>query len=114
MPPDLKEASPKSSDRVNFLTGICNRAPTPALRIICQQITNWDANTRNVRPTTRTSVLAPGPAGLAVGAFTVSAVASSTSPTTAYECMDIACLCGFFGVCKIITLITLTPVDLRM
>ncbi|RCN36269.1 common central domain of tyrosinase [Ancylostoma caninum] len=77
--------------------GICTRAPTPALRIICQQITNWDANTRNVRPTTRTSVSAPGPAGLAVGTFTVSAVASSTSPTTAYECMDIACLCGFFG-----------------
>ncbi|ETN74614.1 hypothetical protein NECAME_12858 [Necator americanus] len=77
--------------------GICNSAPTASLRITCQQITNWAANTRDIRPTTRSLVLSPGPAGPTLGAFAVSAVASSTSPTTAYECMDIGCLCGFFG-----------------
>ncbi|KAK6745039.1 hypothetical protein RB195_011633 [Necator americanus] len=48
----------------------------------------------DIRPTTRSLVLSPGPAGPTLGAFAVSAVASSTSPTTAYECMDIGCLCS--------------------
>ncbi|KAK5972623.1 Tyrosinase protein tyr-3, partial [Trichostrongylus colubriformis] len=77
--------------------GICDNAPTPALRITCQQITNWDANTRTVRPTTRTLVAAPGAAGISPLGVDISSVASSTTPSTVYDCLDIACICLFFG-----------------
>ncbi|WKY02780.1 hypothetical protein Q1695_016225 [Nippostrongylus brasiliensis] len=75
----------------------CNQAPTAALRITCQQITNWDSNARTVRLTAKTLIASPGFSGLSVGAVPISGVASSSSPTVAYECMDIPCLCGFFG-----------------
>ncbi|XGW14088.1 hypothetical protein V3C99_000411, partial [Haemonchus contortus] len=77
--------------------GICDNAPTPALRITCQQITNWDANTRAVRPTVRALVSAPGTAGISPLGVGISSVATSTTPSTVYDCLDIACLCGFFG-----------------
>lgn len=54
-------------------------------------------SSQSVRPTIRTLVASPGPAGLSVGSVAVSGVASSTAPTSANECMDIPCLCGFFG-----------------
>lgn len=37
------------------------------------------------------------PGASAGGSFAVAALATSATATTAYECMDIACLCGFFG-----------------
>ncbi|KJH48344.1 hypothetical protein DICVIV_05585 [Dictyocaulus viviparus] len=59
--------------------GICDNAPTESLRITCQQITNWAANTRSV---------AAAPASQSIGILSL--------PTNAYECKDIACLCDFF------------------
>ncbi|VDM74251.1 unnamed protein product [Strongylus vulgaris] len=82
--------------RFTYPQSICNNAPTASLRITCQNIVNWDENTRNIPATTRTAVSAPGFPGL-VGSAAISSVATSTTATSAYECMDIECLCGFFG-----------------
>ncbi|VDO99455.1 unnamed protein product [Heligmosomoides polygyrus] len=46
---------------------------------------------QTVAPISKASVQSPG------GNLAVAALATSASATTAYECMDIACLCGFFG-----------------
>ncbi|PIO71493.1 hypothetical protein TELCIR_06609 [Teladorsagia circumcincta] len=52
---------------------------------------------QTVRPTTRALVSAPGPAGINSLGVSTSAVGTSTIPSSAYDCLDIACLCGFFG-----------------
>ncbi|CAJ0597115.1 unnamed protein product [Cylicocyclus nassatus] len=70
----------------------CNNAPTEALQIICSQIAAWNANARNQPTISTASVSAPGSA-----AGAISTLAVSENPRTAYECMDIACLCTFFG-----------------
>ncbi|PIO72151.1 shTK domain protein [Teladorsagia circumcincta] len=40
---------------------------------------------------------APGTAGINSLGVSTSAVSTSTTPSSAYDCLDIACLCGFFG-----------------
>ncbi|VDK84577.1 unnamed protein product [Cylicostephanus goldi] len=71
----------------------CNNAPTEALQIICSQIAAWSANARNQPTISTASVSAPaGP-----DTSRISTLAVSENPRTAYECMDIACLCTFFG-----------------
>ncbi|KHJ87780.1 common central domain of tyrosinase [Oesophagostomum dentatum] len=70
----------------------CNNAPTASLQVICNQIAAWSLSSRAISPVSPQSVAAPGAAGPGF-----SALAASVNPTTAQECMDIACLCGFFG-----------------
>ncbi|VDL79972.1 unnamed protein product [Nippostrongylus brasiliensis] len=73
----------------------CSRAPTAALRVICSQITSWSSSAKTVAAVSKASVQSPGVA--AGGAFAVASLATSETATNAYECMDIGCLCGFFG-----------------
>ncbi|KAK6745943.1 hypothetical protein RB195_012198 [Necator americanus] len=74
----------------------CNNAPTEALRIICGQIANWDANAKTVATPSNQTGQDQSP-GADAGLGGASAISASAAPTNAYECMDIACLCGFFG-----------------
>uniref|UniRef100_A0A0N4WJP6 ShTK domain protein n=1 Tax=Haemonchus placei TaxID=6290 RepID=A0A0N4WJP6_HAEPC len=74
--------------------GICSLAPTQALQIICSQINAWANSARSVAAVSPTAAQAPSAAG---GGATASLLATSTTARNAYECMDIACLCGFFG-----------------
>ncbi|PIO71191.1 hypothetical protein TELCIR_06920 [Teladorsagia circumcincta] len=73
--------------------GICSSAPTPALRIICSQISAWANNARSVPAVSPNSVRSPGGSGGA----TATLLATSETARNAFECVDIACLCGFFG-----------------
>uniref|UniRef100_A0A1I7X0E3 Secreted protein n=1 Tax=Heterorhabditis bacteriophora TaxID=37862 RepID=A0A1I7X0E3_HETBA len=82
----------------------CSRAPNPSVRIICQQIATWSNNAKTVSVVSPAAVSAPGVADIE-GGRGISALAASTSPTNAYQCMDIACLCGFFGGLRIIRLL---------
>ncbi|KAK6745939.1 hypothetical protein RB195_012197 [Necator americanus] len=77
--------------------GNCNSAPTEALRIICGQIAAWDANAKTVATPSNQRTLVQSPGGAGAGLSGGSALSASAAPTNAYECMDIACLCGFFG-----------------
>ncbi|ETN85844.1 common central domain of tyrosinase, partial [Necator americanus] len=77
--------------------GNCNSAPTEALRIICGQIAAWDANAKTVATPSNQRTLVQSPGGAGAGLSGGSALSASAAPTNAYECLDIACLCGFFG-----------------
>ncbi|VDM69238.1 unnamed protein product [Strongylus vulgaris] len=70
----------------------CNNAPSTSLNIICSQIAAWAANARNVPTVSVSSVQAPGAAGQGIAPLAV-----SENPRSAGECLDIACLCTFFG-----------------
>ncbi|EPB70905.1 common central domain of tyrosinase [Ancylostoma ceylanicum] len=56
----------------------CNDAPTEAIKITCKQIGKWDENTKDLPVTL--SVRSGG----------------AREPRSAYECLDISCLCRFF------------------
>ncbi|CAA95805.2 Putative tyrosinase-like protein tyr-3 [Caenorhabditis elegans] len=67
----------------------CSKAPTPAIRIMCNQIQRWDQKAR-ATPSLSGDVKTPGIAGKAMAAE-FSPIASNV-----FQCMDIACLCVFF------------------
>ncbi|PIC51125.1 hypothetical protein B9Z55_001766 [Caenorhabditis nigoni] len=67
----------------------CSKAPTDAIRIVCNQIQRWDQKARTT-PTLSADVKTPGIAGQAMAAE-FSPIASNV-----FQCMDIACLCVFF------------------
>ncbi|CAI4228290.1 unnamed protein product [Auanema sp. JU1783] len=64
----------------------CSDAPEEGIRIICEQIQQWDKNSRTVAPTVR-------PLN---SAHTALLESSSRVPSSFYDCMDIPCLCGYF------------------
>ncbi|EFO94245.1 CRE-TYR-3 protein [Caenorhabditis remanei] len=67
----------------------CSKAPTAAIRIMCNQIQRWDQKAR-ATPSLSADVMTPGIAGKAMAAE-FSPIASNV-----FQCMDIACLCVFF------------------
>ncbi|ULU11549.1 hypothetical protein L3Y34_015167 [Caenorhabditis briggsae] len=67
----------------------CSKAPTDAIRIVCNQIQRWDQKARTT-PTLSADVKTPGIAGEAMAAE-FSPIASNV-----FQCMDISCLCVFF------------------
>ncbi|KAL6728352.1 hypothetical protein Aduo_010132 [Ancylostoma duodenale] len=56
----------------------CDDAPTEAIKLTCKQIGRWDENTKDLPVTL--AVRSGGP----------------RTPRSAYECLDISCLCKFF------------------
>uniref|UniRef100_A0AC35FYI9 ShKT domain-containing protein n=1 Tax=Panagrolaimus sp. PS1159 TaxID=55785 RepID=A0AC35FYI9_9BILA len=86
---------------VFFINGIlqvfsqnCAEAPTPALKIVCEQIHRWDKNARSAPPVTTKIALPPAiPGGFGpMIAAELAPIASSPS-----QCMDLGCLCQYIG-----------------
>ncbi|RCN43576.1 common central domain of tyrosinase [Ancylostoma caninum] len=67
----------------------CSKAPSEALRIVCQQLQRWDDGAR--KTPAPTSVKPPSIGGKVQLAADFAPIASNM-----YQCMDIACLCVFF------------------
>ncbi|EYC33475.1 hypothetical protein Y032_0002g818 [Ancylostoma ceylanicum] len=75
---------------ITVITSIdCSKAPSEALRIVCQQLQRWDDGAR--KTPAPTSVKPPSIGGKAQLAADFAPIASNM-----YQCMDIACLCVFF------------------
>ncbi|KIH60512.1 shTK domain protein [Ancylostoma duodenale] len=75
---------------ITVVTSIdCSKAPSEALRIVCQQLQRWDDGAR--KSPAPTSVKPPSIGGKAQLAADFAPIASNM-----YQCMDIACLCVFF------------------
>ncbi|KAH7697070.1 CBN-TYR-4 protein [Aphelenchoides avenae] len=70
----------------------CAQAPTPAARIVCEQLHRWDTNARSAPPVTTKLALPPSIPGMPQIAAELAPVAA-----TPYQCMDLGCLCSYMG-----------------
>uniref|UniRef100_A0AC35TI99 ShKT domain-containing protein n=1 Tax=Rhabditophanes sp. KR3021 TaxID=114890 RepID=A0AC35TI99_9BILA len=72
----------------------CSSAPTPALKILCNQIKKWDSGSRAAPQVTAKMALPPALPGMPP-----MPMAAELAPIarTAGQCMDLGCLCGFMG-----------------
>uniref|UniRef100_A0A7E4ZX04 ShTK domain protein n=1 Tax=Panagrellus redivivus TaxID=6233 RepID=A0A7E4ZX04_PANRE len=72
----------------------CAEAPTPALKIVCEQLHRWDKNARAAPPVTATLTLPPAIPGQPTPLISAELAQVATSP---YQCMDLGCLCQYLG-----------------
>lgn len=68
----------------------CSDAPTPSLKIVCEQIHKWDEHTRSLMPAQSRLVLPPGVSSLSGFAADLNPIAR-----TAFQCMSLGCLCNY-------------------
>ncbi|KAI6181593.1 Common central domain of tyrosinase [Aphelenchoides besseyi] len=70
----------------------CADAPTASLRMVCEQLHKWDTNARAQMPAQNRLVLPPGITSLSGMAADLTPIAR-----TAFQCMDLGCLCNYMG-----------------
>ncbi|KAI6230436.1 hypothetical protein M3Y99_01062800 [Aphelenchoides fujianensis] len=70
----------------------CSEAPSASLRMVCEQLHKWDANARAQNMAQSRLVLPPGISSL-------DGIAADLAPIarTAFQCMDLGCLCAYMG-----------------
>uniref|UniRef100_A0AC34R0V6 Tyrosinase copper-binding domain-containing protein n=1 Tax=Panagrolaimus sp. JU765 TaxID=591449 RepID=A0AC34R0V6_9BILA len=81
---------------LDFVSGQsnCAEAPTPALKIICEQLHRWDKNARANPPVTAKLALPPAIPGAPTPLIAAELAPIASSP---WQCMDLGCLCQYMG-----------------
>ncbi|KAK0425739.1 hypothetical protein QR680_009353 [Steinernema hermaphroditum] len=72
----------------------CADAPTPALKIVCEQLHKWDAGARAAPPVAAKAAFAPALPGVPAPMIAAELAPIAISP---YQCMDLGCLCQYMG-----------------